>query len=169
MSNSDLEANSAAIAVSPSQPTAGLMRRLAALLYDGFLVAAIWMLIAFVMQLIVGTETNQLVDGQVETDPVLDTILFTLMVISCAGFYILFWTQSGQTTGMIAWRIKAVQENGQPLTFMQGVIRFLAAWPSMFILGLGFLCLLWNREAGTFPDRVSATKVVVVPKAQRPL
>lgn len=160
------------LAATPAEitpPIAGLLRRLAALLYDAFLVAAIWMLLAFILQLFVGTETNQLVDGRVETDPVLDAILFTLMVISCTGFYLLFWTKSGQTTGMIAWRIKAVQENGQAITVKQGLIRFFVAWPSMLLLGIGFLCLLWDREAGTFHDRVSATKVIIIPKAQRPL
>ena len=83
-------------------PTAGLMRRLAALLYDGFLVAAIWMVLGFILQLIVGTQSNQLVDGVVQTDPILDAILFTIMVASGSGFYIWFWIRSGQTLGMIA-------------------------------------------------------------------
>ena len=73
---------------SESLPRAGLLRRLAALLYDGFLVAAVWMVLGFVLQLIVGTESNQLVDGVVQTDPLLDAILFTIMVASGSGFYI---------------------------------------------------------------------------------
>ena len=44
-------------------PRAGLLRRLAALLYDMFLVAAIWMLLGFILQLIIGTDNNQIIDG----------------------------------------------------------------------------------------------------------
>ena len=50
-------------------PVAGLWRRLVALLYDGFLVAAIWMVLGYLIQFAFGTDTNQLVDGRVVTDP----------------------------------------------------------------------------------------------------
>ena len=66
----------------PALPSAGLFRRLAALLYDGFLVVAIWMLVGFILQLIFGTESNRLEDGVVQTDPVLDWILFVAMLAS---------------------------------------------------------------------------------------
>ena len=69
-------------------PRAGLMRRLAALLYDGFLVVAVWFVIAFMLQRIVGTQSNKLIDGVVQTDPLLDALLFTIMVASGSGFYI---------------------------------------------------------------------------------
>ncbi|MFT4748730.1 MAG: hypothetical protein ACI9E4_000397, partial [Pseudohongiellaceae bacterium] len=78
-------------------PRARLMRRLAALLYDGFLVFAIWMLIGFILQLIAGPDTNELVDGVVKTDPIISALLFTLMVISASGFYLWFWQKNGQT------------------------------------------------------------------------
>ena len=38
-------------------PVAGLWRRLAALLYDGFLVAAIWMVLGYLIQFAFGTDT----------------------------------------------------------------------------------------------------------------
>ncbi|MBL6817311.1 MAG: RDD family protein, partial [Pseudomonadales bacterium] len=57
-------------------PAAGLWRRLAAMLYDGFLVVAIWMVLGYFIQFVFGTETNQVVNGRVETDPIQDTVLF---------------------------------------------------------------------------------------------
>ena len=41
-------------------PVAGLWRRLAALLYDGFLVAAIWMVLGYLIQFAFGTEPTSL-------------------------------------------------------------------------------------------------------------
>jgi uncharacterized RDD family membrane protein YckC len=149
-------------------PRAGLLRRLAALLYDGFLVAAIWMLLGFMLQLIFGPDTNQLVDGRVQTDPLLDTILFLLMVASSSGFYIWFWTRSGQTLGMIAWRIKLESIDGGLITPLQGVIRFLAAWPAFFMLGAGYLWLYLDPLGDAAHDRLSRSKVVLVAKSHRP-
>lgn len=151
-----------------SLPRAGLMRRLAALLYDGFLVAAIWMLIGFVLQLVVGPGTNELVDGVVKTDPVLNIITFTLMVVSASGFYLWFWRRSGQTLGMMSWRLKLVSSQNQPIHFQQGLLRYVLAWPAFFIAGLGYLWLYIDENGDAIHDKLSLTKVVIVPKSHRP-
>lgn len=150
------------------QPRAGLLRRLAALLYDGFLVAAIWMLIGYSVQFIAGPNTNQLVGGVVQTNPLVDNILFLLMLASSSGFYIWFWTRSGQTLGMIAWRIKLVSNHGGLITVRQGIIRYLAAWPAFFMFGLGYLWLYIDPNGDTLHDKLSNSKVVVVPKSHQP-
>ncbi|MDA1372462.1 MAG: RDD family protein [Proteobacteria bacterium] len=144
------------------------MRRLAALLYDGFLVAAIWMVLGFTLQLFVGPDTNQLVDGRVQTNPELGNILFVLMVASCAGFYVYFWTRSGQTLGMIAWRIKVVNLKGYPLNPIQALLRFIAAWPAFFMLGLGYLSMYLDPNGDAMHDKLSSSKVVLLPKSHQP-
>jgi uncharacterized RDD family membrane protein YckC len=149
-------------------PRAGLLRRLSAVLYDGFLVVAIWMLIGFIVQLIVGPDINQLVDGQVQTNQLLDNILFVLMMASSASFYIGFWSKSGQTLGMLAWRIKLVSINGNLITPVQGGIRYLTAWPAFFLLGLGYLWLLVDKNGDAAHDKLSHTKIIRLPKDHRP-
>jgi len=149
-------------------PRAGLLRRLAALLYDAFLVAAIWMLIGFVVELIAGTDTNQLVDGKVQTDPLVDNILFILMLASSCGFYLWFWMKSGQTLGMIAWRIKLVDQHGQLIKLQQGLLRFVTAWPAFFFFGVGYFWIYIDSHGDALHDKISKTRVVVVPKSHRP-
>jgi len=146
-------------------PRAVLLRRLASLLYDGFIVGAIWMLIGFILQLVVGPDTSQLIDGQVQTDPVLDNILFVLMVVSCAGFFLWFWTRGGQTVGMLAWRIKVVDLEDRNISVRQAGLRFLLAWPAFSLLGAGYLCLYIDAQGDALHDKLSGTKVVVVPKS----
>lgn len=145
-------------------PTAGLLRRLAALLYDSFLVAAIWMLLGFAMQLIVGPDSNQLVDGHVETDPVVSAVLFTIMLASAFGFYAWFWTHTGQTLGMLAWRLRAVSADGSPMDLRQCVVRYVLAWPAMFCFGIGYLWLFIDKHGNAVHDIFSGTRVIVVPK-----
>jgi hypothetical protein len=83
-------------------PVAGLWRRLVALLYDGFLVAAIWMVLGYLIQFAFGTDTNQLVDGRVVTDPLQDAVIFCMMVTTSFGFYAWFWGRSGRPTAYSA-------------------------------------------------------------------
>lgn len=149
-------------------PRAKLMRRLAALLYDGFLVAAIWMLIGFVLQLIVGPGTNELVDGVVKTDPVLNVITFILMVASASGFYLWFWRRSGQTLGMMSWRLKLVGNDNELIDLRHGLIRYMLAWPAFFCAGLGYLWLYVDSNGDALHDKFSNSKIVLVPKSHRP-
>ncbi|MBL4821391.1 MAG: RDD family protein, partial [Gammaproteobacteria bacterium] len=139
----------------PALPSAGLLRRLAALLYDAFLIGAIWMLLGFVVTLFFGPDTSSLVNGQVQTDPVVDLVLFPLMVLSCVGFYLWFWCQSGQTLGMMAWRIKLVSADGQLISIRQGVLRIILAWPAFFLLGLGYLWILLDKNGDAVHDMLT--------------
>lgn len=149
-------------------PRAGLWRRLAALLYDGFLVAAIWMFLGYIVQFIFGVDSNQLVDGRVQTDPIQDVVLFTLMLGSAAGFYCYFWLRSGQTLGMLAWRLQVQNRHGGKLSLQQALWRFVLAWPAFFAAGLGYLWLYLDSNKDAVHDRLSGTKVVLVPRTHRP-
>ena len=148
-------------------PVAGLLRRLAALLYDAFLVCAIWMAIGFAMQFVVGPNTNHLVDGQVQTDPIIGAILFIAEVVSAASFYIWFWMRTGQTLGMLAWRIQVVSSNSSKVSLKQALLRWVLAWPSFFCLGVGYLWLYVDEHGNTIHDILSGTQVIVVPKGGR--
>ena len=148
-------------------PTAGLLRRLAALLYDTFLVLAIWITLGFAAQLIAGAGTNQVIDGRVETDPLFGLLLFALMCASAAAFYVWFWTRGGQTLGMVAWRIRAQSRNGGPMTVRQALLRFLCAWPAFFFFGLGYIWLYFDPEGDAAHDRLSHTRIVLLPRRQR--
>jgi uncharacterized RDD family membrane protein YckC len=157
-----LETPSTPSAAPPVFIRAGLFRRLGALLYDCFLVAAIWMLLGFGLQLVVGPDTSTLVDGRVQTVPLLDNILFLLMLLSCGGFYVFFWCRSGQTLGMLAWRIKVVDCHGSPISFPQAMARFVLAWPAFFLFGLGYLWMFLDRNRDALHDRYSHTMVIRV-------
>lgn len=164
----DSSTHNASSNASGSNPSASLGRRLAAMLYDGFLVVAIWFLLGFLLQIIFGSTGNEMVDGEVQTDPLRSAILFFLMMLSAWGFYAWFWTRSGQTLGMIAWRIRAESRQGGLLSGRQTIQRWLLAWPAMFVFGLGYLWLLVDANGDALHDRLSGTRVVLLPKSHRP-
>ena len=144
------------------------MRRMAALLYDSFLVFAIWMLIGYLLQLFPGVENAKIINGQLVTNLYVDYVLFSLMFFSAAAFYCWFWLNSGQTLGMLAWRLRLISGSNDELTLRQVFIRWLMAWPSFLVFGLGYLWLYLNRNGDTLHDLISATKVVLIPKSERP-
>ena len=149
-------------------PRAGLVRRMAALLYDSFLVFAIWMLLGFIFQLFSGVGHTQITDGQLEKNPYLSNLLFSLMIFSCVSFYCWFWLKSGQTLGMLAWRLRLEAISSNNLTIKQVFIRWLAAWPSFLFFGFGYLWLYIDKNSDTFHDKLSETKVVLIPKSEGP-
>ncbi len=130
-------------------PNASAIRRLAALVYDSFLVVAIWML-----------STTLLVALVADGDAVGGWAFQLFLYIELFGFYYAFWRMRGQTLGMQVWKIRTVTEAGQLLTSWQCILRFLAATISIATLGLGFLWILTNRERLTLYDLATDTRVV---------
>jgi len=141
---------------------------MAALLYDAFLVAAIWMSLGLGLQMIFGTDTSQLEDGRVIVAPLYRVLVFAMMVSSAAAFYIWFWHHTGQTLGMIAWRIKVLSYDNSHLSFQQGLIRFFSAWPAFCIGGLGYLWMYIDKDGDALHEKLSRSKTVSCPKGSRP-
>ncbi len=134
---------------------AGLLRRLAALLYDSLVVAALWLTAAVPFVWIAnGAPQGAFV-----------RLAFQLYLLAIAfGFFGWFWVHGGQTLGMRAWRLKVVDNAGQTVTWARATKRFLAAIPSLLCAGIGLLWVMHDRDRRAWHDRLSGTWVVVVPK-----
>lgn len=152
-------------------PRAGLWRRLAALLYDMFLVISIWLILGYIIIFAFGLfadNTSVLIEGEIVTPRLLSALQFVMMVSSMTCFYVWFWLRTGQTLGMIAWRIRALDLNNQPMTLRQAMIRYALAWPCFWCLGIGYLYMYVNSSGDAMHEAVSRTKTVVLPKDARP-
>lgn len=150
---------------SPSSalPPAPLWRRLAAMFYDSFLVLAIWMLVDFLLLWAFGIEQARTIEGEaVVLDPVFQTLLLAALALSAFGFFALFWTKSGQTLGMQAWKIRVQRPDGGTIDLRQSLIRFLTAPPSLALLGLGYLIMYLDPRGRSLPDRLSGSEVVML-------
>jgi uncharacterized RDD family membrane protein YckC len=135
-------------------PDAGLLRRLAAGVYDGLLVLAL---------LFVPTSIVMAFRGGAAIPP--GSAWFQLLLLATvASFFIGFWVQGGQTLGMRAWRLRVERRTGEPLSYRDGLVRFAVAIVSIAALGLGFLWMVFDPQGLTWHDRVAGTRVVVMPK-----
>ena len=141
--------------------TAGLARRLAAILYDTLLVAALLVvasaLVTLPVQMGLGVKLNP-------AHPLFRGYLALVIL----GFYLYFWTHGGQTLGMNAWRLRLVRRDGRPPGIADALRRWGAAWLSLLPLGLGFLWAVVDREGLMWHDRWSGTHVVLLPGDDSP-
>ena len=142
---------------------AGLGRRLGAMLYDGLLVLAIWLILTsahlLVVRLVLDMPAEQVGTGFAQV-----LSLRLLMAISAFAFFAFFWTRGGMTLGMQAWRLRVQTLDGCSITGFQALQRFLMAAISLAALGLGYLWILIDAEKRSWPDIVSGSRIVVLPK-----
>lgn len=148
-------------------PDAGLWRRLAAGIYDGLLLLGLWFILGFVLAIIETSMAPQDVSGPIR--PLLPAAVAQWVVppvlwLIAAAFYGWFWQHGGQTLGMRSWRLRLVTTDNRALTWRDCLLRSGAGTLSLLAGLAGYLWLLVDRNGRTFHDRVSATRVLLLPK-----
>ena len=126
----------------------GFLRRLAAQLYDIFLLVAILFLATAI--LLPFTSGESISEQQI-------LIYRIYLAIISYLFYGWFWTHGGQTLGLRAWKIKVLTLNKKPISWKQAFLRFITAIISWSVLGLGFLWIFMNKRRYSWHDYLSKT------------
>ncbi|MFB9147685.1 RDD family protein [Halomonas alkalicola] len=142
---------------------AGFARRLGAMVYDSFLVAAIWILVAG-LHLTIGRQLLGISAERVGDGPFWVLSLQLLLLLSAFAFFAFFWTRGGVTLGMQAWRLRVQTPDGRSITLAQAAVRFVVACLSIAAFGLGYLWILFDAERRSWSDIASGTRVVALPK-----
>ena len=165
-------------------PTAGLVRRLLAAVYDLLLVMAICVVAGFVALPVI-------IIFEVKTgNPYFRAYLFFIIF----AFFAWFWIRGGATLGMRAWRLRLIQPDGSDISLPQAMLRFVTAFLTLLCLtictlwlvdkdgfalpgvvvifsgcyfALGFFWGLFDKDRYTWHDRLSGTRVVVLPKVKK--
>ncbi|MDG1475034.1 MAG: RDD family protein, partial [Porticoccaceae bacterium] len=94
----------------------------------------------------------------------LQIVIMLGLIFVLIGYYWLCWRKQGQSMGMKAWRLKLVQSNGELATNQQCWLRAIIAPLSLAFFGIGYLWCLLPPNKECIHDRITGTKVVVVPK-----
>ena len=134
--------------------TAPLFRRLAALVYDALLLAAL--VFFFTLGVVLARGGREIRPG---------TIWFEVSLVAVAfAFCGVFWTRGGQTLGMHAWGVRLVAADGGRIGWGRAAVRFFSAWLSLLPAGLGYWWALVDRDRRCWHDRLSRTRVISVGK-----
>ena len=134
--------------VGDGETIAPLRYRLAAILYDGLIILAIWVFTIVGLVTLIG-------------DAVVGAWVQSLLFIELYAFLVGFWCLRGQTLGMLAWRLRI--RSAGPFTPAQALGRFLGGLASFATLGFGFIWMWFDRDRMTWSDRLSGSIVVRVP------
>src|SRR4051812_41600115 len=86
-----------------------------------------------------------------------------------AGYFLFFWSTTGQTPGNRVRRIR-VRDQGEdrPLTLGRAVVRLLGAILSALLLFLGYVMILFDPRRRGLHDHMARSIVVYVPRVRRP-
>jgi len=133
----------------------GLVRRLAAIVYDLLLVLAV-LFLATVPYLAIYR-------GPVE--PATRAYQVGLAAVVFV-FFVGYWSRRGRTLGMQSWGLQLQGADGRIPPLGACSLRFFAAILSWLPFGLGFLWQLWDKDKLAWHDRLSGTRIVYYPKAK---
>jgi uncharacterized RDD family membrane protein YckC len=130
----------------------GLLRRLAAMLYDGLLLTALLFVATAMITLPLGSPSGVM----------LLAFQFFIFGIIPLLFFVGFWVRGGQTLGMRAWRLKLERLDGGKISWSDALKRHLAALVSILLFGLGFIWILLDPQKLAWHDRLSKTRLILI-------
>ena len=138
-----------------SGTSAGFGRRLAALVYDSVLLAAL--LVAFTSGAVF---LNHRVAVEPKTAGAWVYVYRAGLAAVVGGYYSINWVRSGQTLGMRAWHLRAVGEQGKPMSWKAAALRCVLGLLAWAPAALGVLWLYADPEHLALHDRLSKTRVL---------
>ena len=132
--------------------------RIAAMIYESLLVAAVLFVASLPFLYLVGSaETGW------------QRHLFQVYILGVLfAYFSTFWLRSGQTLAMKTWRIRLVTRDGSALTLKQAALRFALALLGLLLAGVGFVWALIDRDGQFLHDRIAGTRLVRVPRKTEP-
>ncbi len=136
-------------------PLAGIGRRLASMLYEGLVVFAVLLIGFWLPQAL-------LAGAGLGFSP---RLLWLHVLLLLMAYFVWFWLHGGQTLPMKTWKLRLINADGAPLRPLQAVLRYLAAWPSILLFGIGILWALVDRDRQFLHDRLAGSRIVSRPPA----
>ena len=129
---------------------AGLSRRLTSMLYEGLVVFSI-LLVGFLLPQIVFSGFGLQLSGK----QLWIHVILVLMI-----YFVWCWLHGGQTLPMKTWKLRIISTDGDALRPLQAIFRYLLAWPSILILGIGIFWALFDKDKQFLHDRLAGTRII---------
>ncbi len=70
------------------------------------------------------------------------------------------WRRRGQTLPMKTWKLRLIDANGGRISLRQAMLRYICAWPSLALGGIGIFYALIDRDRQFLHDRLAGTRIV---------
>jgi uncharacterized RDD family membrane protein YckC len=86
------------------------------------------------------------------------------MFVVVAAYAAAMWRYKGTTIGGIICGLKVVRIDDRSIDWPTAVVRALACFLSMAVMGLGFIWVVFDRDKQSWHDKIAGTTVVRMPK-----
>jgi len=138
-------------ALAPPGPTVpGIGRRVLSMLYESLIVFAV----AFFAGLAFYGATHGRLSGN--TRLVFQLYLFLIL----GAYFIACWSRGGRTLPMQTWKMRVVRPDNLPIGVGRAALRYVLAWPSLLLFGVGVFWAFFDRDRQFLHDRLAGTRVV---------
>ena len=144
----------------------GLVRIIAAMIYDSLLLAAVSIAYgAIVVGIRVVLQGRPEVGQRIQWDFLTGSLISLGWLVMLVLFYMYFWHKFGQTLAMKTWRFKMVDaQTNQHASYKQCAIRSFTAMLSLLFLGFGYWCKFFHPQQRMLHDVTSGTKLILLNK-----
>jgi uncharacterized RDD family membrane protein YckC len=133
-----------------AQPVPGIGRRVLAMLYESLIVFAI----AFFAGLAFYGATHGQLSGNAR-------VVFQLYLFLVLGaYFIACWSRGGRTLPMQTWKMRVVRRDNLPIGVERAALRYVLAWPSLLLFGIGVFWAFFDRDRQFLHDRLAGTRIV---------
>lgn len=130
----------------------GIRRRLASMFYESLLLLGVLAALFLLPHLLLGLMAGIALSGAV-------LVLHVIVLLGC--YFLWYWRHGGQTLAMQTWKIQIKSANGFAPTWRQLALRYLVAWPSLLLYGVGLIWALFDRDRQFLHDRLAGTRIVL--------
>jgi uncharacterized RDD family membrane protein YckC len=138
----------------------GLISRTIAFVIDAIIIDLVAVIVAAAAALIVSFFH---IPHHVET--VLKLIGAGLAVLWAVGYFVAFWSATGQTPGNRLMQIRVVTATGERVKARRGIVRCVGLVLAALPLFAGFALIPFDRKRRGFQDRFAGTVVIDAPAA----
>jgi uncharacterized RDD family membrane protein YckC len=160
---------------------APLMRRYAALGYEGLLIAALVLVVGFLTLPATPAGSSAAV---LALPPLPARVLSACLVFGAAGLYFTWsWTAGRRTLPMKTWRLDLIRADGHTVDGRTAVLRYLATWigplaalaahaalqplslgaHAAWLVAVGYLWPIVDPDRQFLHDRIAGTRIVMAP------
>lgn len=146
-----------------ARPRALIGWRLLALVYDGLIALALWLLVGTLFTVgyyLAGHGARE----NIPPFSALQWLEWLCCWLITGAYAVLSWHKGGQTLGMRAWRLRVRDADGGPAGIAALCKRYAVGTLSLLPGGLGFWWAWIDRDGLTWHDRASHTRMRREPK-----
>ena len=137
----------------PTNKKVSLLRIVAAAVYDSLLMLGVWFLVGSIALGIKFVFTGEVSSLHPVTG-------MSIVILSTWLYFALFWIYGGKTLGMSSWKLRIVSQDGNRITLIQTIIRFLSNIITISLAGIPLFFRRINKNNRSLSDLLSKTSII---------